>query len=152
MQKKLIIFLAAFSLLLAAMYYIPQNYSQPVTIACYQGSALNSTITEQVAATHPNAELRIQAIPQEQYTEWLAEQFVSGTEPDIFIIPAEDLAQYTKLGGLTNLSTFTEASDNTATYSLLIKNTKGEEVLWGVSSRAKYPKLSYEILQIINNS
>lgn len=50
----------------------------------------------------------VSGVKKEDYSEWLAEQFVSGNEPDIFFILSDDFNLYASIGGLMNLENFIE--------------------------------------------
>ena len=54
----------------------------------------------------------VSGIKKEDYSEWLAEQFVSGEEPDVFFLPADDFNLYATTGALMNLDDFISADKN----------------------------------------
>ena len=102
MQKKLVLMLCVVSLLPAAVYYIPRGYQQTIVIGMYAECPLEAA--EEIAvfrAEHPNASLRItNDITKADYNEWLARVFLTGSEPDIFVIPPEDFEKYIQLGAV----------------------------------------------------
>lgn len=56
-------------------------------------------------AQHPGVIVTYSSgIKKEDYSEWLAEQLLGGTEPDVFVIPGEDFNLYASMGALKNLS------------------------------------------------
>lgn len=149
MQKKLVIFLSVFSLLLALVYYIPRSYQQTITAACCQDCPISLKVSEEFKKRHPKADIRLlQAAASEQYSEWLAEQFVAGSEPDLFLIPRNDLEKYISLGALMDLSLLTEKPDAPC-YALTLQDKHGSPLLFGISARAKYPRLTFELLQAL---
>ena len=154
MQKKLILLLCVFSLLLAAVYYVPRGYQQTIVIGMYAECPLEAA--EEIAFfrnEHPNASLKLaNSINKADYNEWLAQGFLSGSEPDVFVIPPEDLEKYIQLGALQDLSLLLEqhgldtAAARATFYALTINTSKGE-ILMGISSRAKHPRLTFEVLK-----
>ena len=55
--------------------------------------------------THPGVKVTYgSGIKKEDYSEWLAEQMLGGTEPDVFVIPGEDFNLYAGMGALTDLT------------------------------------------------
>lgn len=96
MQKKLVLLLCVFFLLLAAVYYIPRGYQQTIVIGMYAECPLEATEEIAVFRTeHPNASLRMtNDITKADYNEWLAWGFLAGNEPDVFVIPHEDFEKY----------------------------------------------------------
>ena len=54
----------------------------------------------------------VSGIKKEDYSEWLAERFVDGDEPDIFMVLAEDFNLYASIGGLMNLEYFIADDEN----------------------------------------
>lgn len=113
MQKKLILLLCVFSLLLAAVYYVPRGYQQTIVIGMYAECPLEAA--EEIAFfrnEHPNASLKLtNSINKADYNEWLAQGFLSGSEPDVFVIPPDDLEKYIQLGALQDLSPLMDTHD-----------------------------------------
>lgn len=156
MQKKLILLLCVFSLLLAAVYYVPRGYQQTIVIGMYAECPLEAA--EEIAFfrnEHPNASLKLtNSINKADYNEWLAQGFLSGSEPDVFVIPPDDLEKYIQLGALQDLSPLMDAHDlgtdaaKTSFYALTVNTSQGD-ILMGISSRAKYPRLTFELLKTL---
>ena len=154
MQKKLILLLCVFSLLLAAVYYVPRGYQQTIVIGMYAECPLEAA--EEIAFfrnEHPNASLKLaNSINKADYNEWLAQGFLSGSEPDVFVIPPDDLEKYIQLGALQDLSPLMDTHDlgtdaaKTSFYALTVNTSQGD-ILMGISSRAKYPRLTFELLK-----
>lgn len=48
----------------------------------------------------------VSGIKKEDYSEWLAEQVMNGTEPDVFMVLSDDFNLYASLGALKDLSDF----------------------------------------------
>ena len=48
----------------------------------------------------------VSGIKKEDYSEWLAERFIDGDEPDVFMILAKDFNLYASMGALMNLEDF----------------------------------------------
>lgn len=61
---------------------------------------------------HPNVRIEyVSGIPREDYSEWLAEQMVLGQEPDLFLLPEEDLATLAGLGAMMDLDRMIRADE-----------------------------------------
>ena len=156
MQKKLILLPCVFSLLLAAVYYVPRGYQQTIVIGMYAECPLEAA--EEIAFfrnEHPNASLKLtNSINKADYNEWLAQGFLSGSEPDVFVIPPDDLEKYIQLGALQDLSPLMDTHDlgtdaaKTSFYALTVNTSQGD-ILMGISSRAKYPRLTFELLKTL---
>ena len=54
----------------------------------------------------------VSGIKKEDYSEWLAEKFVAGDEPDVFFLPADDFNLYATTGALMNLDDFIADDEN----------------------------------------
>ena len=58
-------------------------------------------------AENPGVKVKyVSGIKREDYSEWLAEQFLDGAEPDVFFILAEDFNLYASIGALMKLNGF----------------------------------------------
>lgn len=78
---------------------------------CYQ--AYNTAIV-QFERDHPGVRVEyVSGIPREDYSEWLAEQIVMGCEPDVYLVPEEDLLTLAGLGALMQLDRMLDADPNT---------------------------------------
>ena len=74
-----------------------------------QGETYNiiDEVIERFEAANPNVKVKyVSGIKREDYSEWLAEQFMDDAEPDIFFVPAEDFNMYSSMGGLMDLTRF----------------------------------------------
>ncbi len=117
-QKKCIllsILLAA--ILIFAIYFRMQQ--QPITlkIGIFAGNnwnvpqgetyAIIDEVIKNFEEKNPNVKVKyVSGIKKEDYSEWLAEQFISGNEPDVFFILSDDFNLYASMGALINLSDF----------------------------------------------
>ncbi len=54
----------------------------------------------------------VSGIKKEDYSEWLAEQFIDGAEPDVFFVLADDFNLYASIGALMNLENFISGDKN----------------------------------------
>lgn len=64
-------------------------------------------VIERFERQHPNVKVTyVSGIKREDYSEWLAEQFLDDEEPDIFFVPAEDFNMYSSMGALMDLTRF----------------------------------------------
>lgn len=61
---------------------------------------------------HPNVRVKyVSGILKEDYSEWLSEQLLSGTAPDIFCVLPEDFNDFAELGALKDLTDFIEKDE-----------------------------------------
>ena len=57
---------------------------------------------------HPGVKVKYDGgVRKDDYSEWLAEQFLKGTEPDVFVVPGADFDLYAASGALSPLVRFT---------------------------------------------
>jgi len=114
MKKFLAGICAAATIIFVAMYYLTR---QPVklTIGIFAGNnwdvpqgepyAIIDEVIKNFEAENPGVRVKyVSGIKREDYSEWLAEQFISGDEPDIFFVLANDFNLYASIGGLMNLN------------------------------------------------
>lgn len=91
--------------------------SKTLTIGIFAGNnwdvpqgepyAIIDAVIKEFEAENPGAKVKyVSGIKKEDYSEWLAEQFIDGNEPDVFFILAEDFNLYASMGGLMNLNGF----------------------------------------------
>ena len=111
-MKKILAATVAFTIFLAAAY----RFSSPttLTIGIFAGSnwdvpqgetyAIIDEVIKDFERENPRVKVKyVSGIKKEDYSEWLAEQFVAGEEPDVFLILAEDFNLYASIGALMNL-------------------------------------------------
>lgn len=64
---------------------------------------------ERFEAEHPGVRVEyVSGILREDYSEWLAEQILLGTEPDVFLVLSEDFNMLASVGALMDLTPFIE--------------------------------------------
>lgn len=69
------------------------------------GYAVMDTAIKSFEAEHPDVDVTyVSGIKPEDYEEWLAEQILAGTEPDVFLMPDDDFEAYASMGAIRNLS------------------------------------------------
>ncbi|MBR4904926.1 MAG: extracellular solute-binding protein [Selenomonadaceae bacterium] len=69
--------------------------------------AVVDEIIKDFEAENPGVKIKyVSGIKKEDYSEWLAEQFLNGAEPDVFLILAEDFNLYASIGALMKLNGF----------------------------------------------
>ena len=54
----------------------------------------------------------VSGIKKDDYSEWLAEKFIDGAEPDVFFVPADDFNLYASIGALMNLENLISRDKN----------------------------------------
>lgn len=118
-------FLAAICAAAAIVFGVLYSTRQPVTltIGIFAGNnwdvpqgepyAIIDEVIKNFEAENPGVRVEyVSGIKREDYSEWLAEQFVSGDEPDIFFVLANDFNLYASIGGLMNLDGLIAADKN----------------------------------------
>lgn len=69
--------------------------------------AIIDEVIKQFEAENPGVKVKyISGIKKEDYSEWLAERFIDGNEPDVFMVLAEDFNLYASIEALENLECF----------------------------------------------
>ena len=111
----------ALTILLAAAYRV--NSQTTLTIGIFAGSnwdvpqgetyAIIDEVIKDFEQENPRVKVKyVSGIKKEDYSEWLAEQFVAGEEPDVFLVLAEDFNLYASIGALMNLESLIDDDEN----------------------------------------
>lgn len=120
-MKKFLAAAVAAMIIFAAIY---QARSQTtLTIGIFAGNNWNvpqgetyaviDEVIKNFEAENPNVKVKyVSGIKKEDYSEWLAEQFIAGEEPDVFFILAEDFNLYASIGALMNLESLVADDKN----------------------------------------
>ena len=67
--------------------------------------AMLEAAIERFEKEHPGVKVKyVSGIRKDDYSEWLAEQFLKGTEPDVFVVPGADFDLYAASGALYPLA------------------------------------------------
>ena len=75
--------------------------------------AIIDEVVRNFEAQHPGVKVEyVSGIKKEDYAEWLAEQFMNGVEPDIFVLLSDDFNLYASKGALADLSDFIDGDEN----------------------------------------
>ena len=75
--------------------------------------AIIDEVIKSFEAENPGVKVTyVSGIKKEDYSEWLAEQFIDGNEPDVFFVLADDFNLYASMGALMNLENFIDADKN----------------------------------------
>ena len=93
-----------------------------ITVGIYAGSAwgvpqgqayaLIDSIIARYEAQHPGVKVRYTSgITRTDYPEWLAERFLAGDEPDVFLIAGPELPQLVRLRAVQELDCFMQRDD-----------------------------------------
>ena len=70
-----------------------------------EGYAVVDKAIESFEEEHPDVDVTyVSGIKPEDYSEWLAEQILAGTEPDVFLVLDDDFEAYASMGAIRNLS------------------------------------------------
>ena len=107
------------SVVVIAIIFLSWQMSRPVTltIGIFAGNnwdvpqgepyAIIDEVIKNFEAENPGVKVKyVSGIKKEDYSEWLAEQFIDGEEPDVFLVLAEDFNLYVSIGALMNLEDF----------------------------------------------
>lgn len=111
-MKKFFAASVALTIFIAAAYRL--SLPTTLTIGIFAGSnwdvpqgeayAIIDEVIKDFERENPRVKVKyVSGIKKEDYSEWLAEQFVAGEEPDVFLILAEDFNLYASIGALMNL-------------------------------------------------
>ena len=122
MRKKILATICAATTILTLALYQSQ---QPVTltIGIFAGNnwdvpqgepyAIIDEVISNFEAENPGVKVKyVSGIKKEDYSEWLAEKFISGDEPDVFLILTHDFNLYVSIGALMNLTELIEQDEN----------------------------------------
>ena len=121
MNKKILAAIIALAIILAVAYRVGSQTT--LTVGIFAGSNWNVpqgdtyAIIDEVIKDFERENLRVKVkyvsgIKKEDYSEWLAEQFIADSEPDVFFILAEDFNMYASIGALMNLESFIADDEN----------------------------------------
>lgn len=129
-NKKNLIFGILFSLLLICTWFIYNDIYKrfngeykTITIGVFSDSywevqngysyrILEDAITI-FEKQHPDVKVKyISGILKNDYSEWLAEQLLSGNAPDVFFVLAEDFNDFSEIGALKDLTPFIKKDKN----------------------------------------
>ena len=106
-----LLFLLAFTCFLG--WYLTRP--KVLTVGIFAGSNWNVPESESYAlmdeairrfeAEHPGVKVKyVSGIRKDDYAEWLAERFLEGNEPDVFVVPGADFSLYAATGALAPLA------------------------------------------------
>jgi len=125
MRKKFFVGICAAAIIFFAAAY---KIQQPVilTVGIFAGNnwdvpqgepyAVIDEAIKNFEAENPGVRVKyFSGIKKEDYSEWLAEQFIAGDEPDVFFLPADDFNLYASAGALMNLDEMIAADKNFST-------------------------------------
>ena len=110
-------------LIISAVIYFQHKQPKILRIGIFAGSnwdvpqgepyAIIDEVIKNFEAQNENVKVEyISGIKKEDYAEWLAEQFIKGAEPDVFILLSEDFNLYASKGALMDLSDFIYGDEN----------------------------------------
>lgn len=86
---------------------IAGSYWDAPTGNCY---AVIDTAIERFEQAHPNVRVEYTSgILKRDYSEWLADQYLLGTEPDVFLVMPEDFGMLAELGALQPLDSLLDS-------------------------------------------
>ena len=121
MRKKILAGICAAAIIFIILYQM--RLPVTLTIGIFAGNnwdvpqgepyAIIDEVIKNFEAENPNVKVKyVSGIKKEDYSEWLAEQFISGEEPDVFFILADDFNLYASIGALMNLEDFIATDKN----------------------------------------
>ena len=123
-MKKFFAASVALTIFIAAAYRL--SLPTTLTIGIFAGSnwdvpqgeayAIIDEVIKDFERENPRVKVKyVSGIKKEDYSEWLAEQFVAGEEPDVFLVLAEDFNLYASIGALMNLENLIADDKNFST-------------------------------------
>ena len=121
MRKKILAGICAAVIIFAAIYQ--SQLQTTLTVGIFAGSnwnvpqgetyAIIDEVIKNFEAENPNVKIKyVSGIKKEDYSEWLAEQFIAGDEPDVFFVLADDFNMYASIGALMNLESLIADDEN----------------------------------------
>ena len=113
-QKKIISVIALVIIFLSGIYFYSRQ-EKILRVGVFAGSnwdvpqgetyLIVDEVIKKFQAENPEIKVQYESgIKREDYSEWLAEKFIEGEEPDIFFLLAEDFNLYASTGVLTDLT------------------------------------------------
>ena len=104
-------------ILMLAFFYFQADNTKILQIGIFAGNnwnvpqgetyAIIDEVIKEFEEENPNVKVKyVSGIKKEDYSEWLAEQFIAGDEPDVFFILSDDFNLYVSMGALMNLTKF----------------------------------------------
>ena len=121
MRKKILAATCIAVIIFAMMYQARSQVT--LTIGIFAGSnwnvpqgetyAIINEVRKNFEAENPGVRVKyVSGIKKEDYSEWLAEKFIAGSEPDVFFVLAEDFNLYASIGALMNLENLIAADES----------------------------------------
>ena len=118
-QKKIILITALIFIISTIIFYCQNQQSKILRVGIFAGSnwnvpqgetyAIIDEVIRKFESEYPNVKVEyVSGIKKEDYAEWLAEQFMTGNEPDVFFLLSDDFNLYVSTGALMDLSNFIE--------------------------------------------
>ena len=113
-RKKIISVIALVIIFLSGIYFYSRQ-EKILRVGVFAGSnwdvpqgetyLIVDEVIKKFQAENPEIKVKYESgIKREDYSEWLAEKFIEGKEPDIFFLLAEDFNLYASTGVLTDLT------------------------------------------------
>lgn len=119
MRKRLIIALSILLLVVLGIGYISFMEQKTVTLrfGMFAGSnwdvpngdsyKIIDDVIQRFEAKHPNVKVEyVSGIRKEDYSEWLSQQALKGTLPDVYMVRSDDLYTFSEIGMLQNLNSY----------------------------------------------
>lgn len=122
-RQKIFVAAIIFLMILSAGIYFQTGREKILRVGIFAGSnwdvpqgetyAIIDEVIKNFEAQHPGVKVEyVSGIKKEDYAEWLAEQFMNGVEPDIFVLLSDDFNLYASKGALEDLSDFIDDDEN----------------------------------------
>jgi len=107
----------------ASIFYFKSNQTKILRVGIFAGNnwnvpqgepyALIDDVIKDFEAQYPDVKVEyVSGIKKEDYSEWLAEQFLNSNEPDIFFLLDDDFDMYATKSALTDLTDLIEGDEN----------------------------------------
>jgi len=123
-RKKILSTAVIFILIICAVTFnYKSNQTKILHVGIFAGSnwnvpqgepyALIDEVIKDFEEQNPGVKVEyVSGIKKEDYAEWLAEEFLNNSEPDIFFLLDDDFKMYASKGALKNLNDFIEDDEN----------------------------------------
>lgn len=134
-MNKLKIIICIVTVIIAAVLYYSYNQTVVLKVGIFAGSnwdvpsgsgyKLIDTAIARFEKEHPNVKIEYKSgILKEDYSLWLADQFIKGAEPDVFIVLDDDFNTLSSIGALKDLTDLIdddESFDTGSFYASVLK-------------------------------
>lgn len=119
MKRKIIAIVAAFLFVVSILLYMNYEKNKPIelTFGMFSGSnwdvpnsdsyKIIDEVIERFTRKHSNVKVSyVSGLQKSDYSEWLSQQALQGSLPDVFMIRSDDLSTFSDIGIMQNLDSY----------------------------------------------